>query len=957
MKEKTVEKFGALRDGQVIQAINYTGICLFRYFPREHRIVNEIKTCRVYDCEEVYQDAPQSFIMEKVYEADQKAAMALYARIDAGAEGGSEDFRIRKASGPWCRVTLTVTERDNIGRPLEAVGLVQDISAEKIHEKALVNALLMANQDKNERMESVLAGIQGGFKISLDDEGFSFDYCSGEAAAIQGYTVEELLESCGGSVLANVYEPDRESCRKALLSQYAVGDTYSVKYRVRHKDGRLLWIMDSGRKVTQKDGGIRHYGLLRDVTEETQASEQLHATVQAFQIAADVTGDIVFMFDAVKQEIYATASVADQFGLLDVQTGVPYETAESGIVAKDSKAEYIRLHEEIMHGAKEADGIVNLISANGETGVYELRFRAILGVDGKPCGKAVGVYKDITQHYLQAQKQKRSLQDLKEEYNKKNLRVKAENRRQMEAIYALSMDYYAIFHINLQENTFLPLRQEVNYPESIIGQETYEEFFKSYCRQMIQSEDLIIMQKYADREYLADKLEKKLFIAHEYRTVTRSWRRGRFVVESRDASGRARTVLFGVQIIDDEKRRELDYQEELKRAYEGANRANVAKTRFLSNMSHDIRTPMNSIIGFASIAAGHPEDVESVKDCLDKILNSSEHLLGLINDILDMSRIESGKTVLEVSRTSLSELVQSIQALIEPQAQGKQLKFHVDAGDIEDTHVYADALKIRQILINILGNAVKFTPTGGEVSLRVQQKPAEKSGRGRYCFTVKDTGIGMSEEFQKHIFEPFERERTTTVSGIAGTGLGMTITKSLVDMMEGTLAVESTLGEGSEFTVEIELKLQEDVPEDKKNAEPKEEQQEKFTGFSGNRILVVEDYELNREIARALLSGVGLVVETANDGVDALDILKKSEPGYYQLVLMDVQMPVMNGYEATREIRHLEREDLRNIPIVAMTANAFAEDVAAAAAEGMNDHLSKPLDMKKVVSTLHKYLH
>ncbi len=519
-----------------------------------------------------------------------------------------------------------------------------------------------------------------------------------------------------------------------------------------------------------------------------------------------------------------------------------------------------------------------------------------------------------------------------------------------------------------------------------------------------------------------------------------------------------------------------------------AQQANEAKTTFLSNMSHDIRTPMNAIIGFATIAASRIDNKDQVRDCLQKVLASSNHLLSLINDILDMSRIESGKMQIHEQECNISELMHNLVNIIQPQVKAKQLELFIDTFEVTNEDVITDPLKLNQIFINLMSNAVKYTPAGGTITFRIMQNTTFRHGYGDYVFIIKDNGIGMSEEFVKHVFEPFERENTTTRSGIQGTGLGMAITKNIIEMMNGTVTVESEVGKGSAFTVNLTLKLQDveknaeqikemeglralvvdddfnvcdsvskmlktigmraewttsgreavyraksardegdsfhtyiidwqmpetsgietarkirsavgdespiiiltaydwtDIEEEAKeagvtafcakplfmsdlksallaannvDARAREDESAAWqkSDFGGKRVLLVEDIEMNREIAEVILTESGFEVESAPDGTDAVDMVKKSAENYYDVVLMDVQMPIMNGYEATRTIRSLDREDVKTLPIIAMTANALEEDKAAALKSGMNDHIAKPLDVELFMNVLAKYL-
>ena len=364
--------------------------------------------------------------------------------------------------------------------------------------------------------------------------------------------------------------------------------------------------------------------------------------------------------------------------------------------------------------------------------------------------------------------------------------------------------------------------------------------------------------------------------------------------------------------------------------------ANRAKRDFLFNMSHDIRTPMNAIIGYTTLAETNLTQPAKVADYLRKISTASQHLLSLINDVLDMSRIESGRVVLEQKPLHLPTLVQDVRDIIQSNITAKGLAFTVDLAGVRDEDVIGDPLRIQRILLNILSNAVKFTPSGGSITLRVVEKSDAPLRYAEYEFHVRDTGIGMSAEYQKHIYEQFSREETSTVSRIQGTGLGMPITKRLVEMMDGSIDLVSAQGQGTEFTVHLRLPL---------CGAPKAEMSVEDPDFAGMRLLVVEDNELNMEITTTVLEEAGFVVEQAVNGQAALEKIATAAPGEYALVLMDIQMPVMDGYEATRRIRALPDPAKAQIPIIAMTANAFAEDRENALAAGMNEHIAKPFDI------------
>ena len=377
-----------------------------------------------------------------------------------------------------------------------------------------------------------------------------------------------------------------------------------------------------------------------------------------------------------------------------------------------------------------------------------------------------------------------------------------------------------------------------------------------------------------------------------------------------------------------------------------AEEGSKAKSTFLSNMSHDIRTPMNAIVGYVGLLKKEPGMSPKAVEYLGKIESSSHHLLTLINDILDMSRIESGKMELDEKSTNIVRLLDEVHDLFATQMEMKQINYVVEAEQVTHKMVFCDSNRLSRVLMNLVSNAYKFTPEGGTVTVTLRQLNAV-DGNGSYELKVKDSGLGMSPEFAAKVFEAYERERT--VSKIQGTGLGMAITKNIVDLMGGTIDVKTEQGKGTEFTIHVEFALS-DEPD--KSQETQESIKKKAIDFSKVRLLLVEDNEINREIASLMLEDAGFMLEVAENGKIAVEKVASSEPGYYQLVLMDVQMPVMNGYEATKAIRGLSDRKLASIPIIAMTANAFAEDVQAAKDAGMDGHIAKPVSMDKMMETL-----
>lgn len=533
-------------------------------------------------------------------------------------------------------------------------------------------------------------------------------------------------------------------------------------------------------------------------------------------------------------------------------------------------------------------------------------------------------------------------------------------KRQMALIQALSIDYNLVCFFDLDTGVGSTLRindDKHHVLESIFaGKLSLKESIERYIQTCVYEEDREMLRKASSQARLKKELNDKNMYYINYRTLYNDeMRYFQMKAVCAGAWENSHGVVLGFHSVDKEIRNEMKKKELLEEALQEANKANKAKSIFLSNMSHDIRTPMNAIVGFTNLAIKNIDYKEQVGEYLEKIQTSGKHLVNLINDVLDMSRIESGKIHLEEQPCSLFDILQGLYNILQADVQAKQLELHIDTKDIQNKEICCDKLRLNQVLLNLLSNAVKYTNMGGTVSLRVTEKSGAPAGYASYEFYIKDTGIGMSKEFVSRIFEPFERERNSTISRIQGTGLGMAITKNIVDMMHGTIDVKSEQGVGTEVTVFFTFGLHsgEKISTNEENETSIHIGKENLTT---GRILLVEDIEMNQEIAAAILNEAGYCTEIAGNGQIAVDMLKNSKPGYYQLVLMDIQMPVMNGYEATKAIRKLENKELSSIPILAMSANAFEEDKQEALRCGMNGHIAKPIDVKTLFDTLSKML-
>ena len=534
------------------------------------------------------------------------------------------------------------------------------------------------------------------------------------------------------------------------------------------------------------------------------------------------------------------------------------------------------------------------------------------------------------------------------------------DQKRMRVINALGHAYASISLVNLKTGEIEIVKSSKNmqpdqkdnilskkHQEELISQVIAEPFREAYW-------------EFVDTSTVAKRLEGREILSFTAQTVDERWLIMLIVPQGYDKEGNLSTVLVANRDATEEKEREIEQDKNLRNALAEAEHANKAKTAFLNNMSHDIRTPMNAIIGFTALATTHIDSREMVLDYLKKIHISSQHLLSLINDVLDMSRIESGSVRIEYATVHLPDIMHDIKTIIQGNIHAKHQKFSIDTQNVIHEDIITDKLRLTQVLLNISSNAVKFTPVGGMIQICVSEKPCKRDGYTTVVFSVKDNGIGMSPQFQKHVFDSFSREHTVTENGIGGTGLGMAITKNIVDMMGGTIQVESAEGKGTEFTVMLECKIagatvkQETLPEQREvlKDEKQKNQAEVQKRYEGKKVLLVEDNELNREIATAILQELGLSVDVAEDGTDAVDIMSSAEGRKYDLIFMDIQMPKMDGYTATREIRTLNDPKCANIPIIAMTANAFEEDRKKAIKAGMNGHIAKPISAEVILENL-----
>ena len=526
-----------------------------------------------------------------------------------------------------------------------------------------------------------------------------------------------------------------------------------------------------------------------------------------------------------------------------------------------------------------------------------------------------------------------------------------ENKRKYQNLTAAtSQIYHAIYHIDLIQDRIEKLAgANQNYtPTGVVTSATAQ--LNDILEKMVAPSHHEIMQYFFDLTTVNDRLHGKLFISREYPSPQGIWRRATFIVQNRDTDDDVTDILYVTQIIDDYKQKELAYQQELVKAVESANQANTAKTDFLNRMSHDIRTPLNGILGMLDIAQKNETNPKALLECHEKMRTAAFHLKALVNDVLDMQRMETDRFFLEQIPFDIREILDNCWSMLEAQASRLDITLKkIKPGSLKYPYLIGSPLHIRQIFMNLLSNAIKYNKPGGSISIHAKII-RQVHQNVIYKFIISDTGIGISPEFQKHIFEPFAQEDTGARTIYKGTGLGMAIVHRLVQEMGGTIQLKSEKNVGSTFTLILPFTIDEHQPS--ASAETATDTPADLTDL---HILVVEDNELNLEIAVFSLEAAGLNVSTAINGLKAVRLFEKSKPYEYDIILMDIMMPVMNGLDAAKAIRGLSRPDATTVPIIALSANAFAEDIQKSKNAGINEHLAKPLEMDKVLKVIASY--
>ena len=797
----------------------------------------------------------------------------------------------------------------------------------------------LSQEEKNTlTSEFAYQGKKSGMIGGYCEPDFPLYYANEEMAEMLGYdSVEELAAAIGGKVSNTIHPDDMPQVEKDLGGQFYEGMTYETTYRMPRKDGSWFWTVDKGKVIRAEDGRLAILSICTDMSDFMQRQKELEArdavsnylfkSLPGGYIRCSLTEGIPFL--------YISERFLNILGWTEEEVRTKFDNKFMNMVCPEDREIVRKYAERIRHNDKKRvyeDEIYRLLGKDGWHWVSDTT--VTVTVSGETIFQCIisDVSRFITEREQRQQALERSLKASEERY---------------EIIKALGAVYQDLTLIDLKKMTYTGVSGygKAQKFQGVTGPaRKFEDFI---LRKIIAEDHQAEAREFLDFSTVADRLKDKRFIAREFMGKNNSWYLVTLIVKSRNEDGEVTHILVSARNVDEQKAKELAYQRSLEETAIEARRAEEAKSNFLSRMSHDIRTPLNGIIGLLKINETHFDDRELLMENHKKMTVAANHLLSLINDVLQMSKLEDGKVILTHEPISLIELTRDIVSIIVNRAveSGIEWDYEKEKSVIPYPYIYGSPVHLRQIFLNIYGNCIKYNHPGGKITTIVDTLE-EHDGMCTYRWTISDTGIGMSQEFLKHIFDPFAQEKNDARSAYQGTGLGMAIVKSLLDQMGGTIEITSKEGVGSTFVVIIPFEI---APKPEEVPEPAMLPEEEIKGL---HLLLAEDNDLNAEIAEVLLTDKGADVTLVTNGKQALDLFRTSEPGTFDAILMDVMMPVMDGLAAARAIRSLERPDARTIPIIAMTANAFYEDAEKCLAAGMNAHLAKPLEIRKVAAEI-----
>ena len=780
------------------------------------------------------------------------------------------------------------------------------------------------------------SGMIGGYC----EAGFPLYYANEEMAAMLGYgNVDELANAIGGMVANTIHPDDMPQVERDLGGQFYEGMTYETTYRMPWKDGSWFWTVDRGKVVRAEDGRLAILSICTDMTNFVRRQQELEAkgALSDYLFKSLPGGYVRCAIDAGVTFLYTSERFLNLLGWTEEDIRDKFDNQFIELVCPEDRQAVEEYTDRVANGGAGnfEDMIYRLQGRDGWHWVSDTTMKvSTAGQEFFQC-----IISDVSPFIFEQEQRKRALeQSLRE----------AEER--YEIIRALSAVYQELTVVDLEQQTYTIIAgcgDTAKY-QGVVG--SIDQFCTFILNNILISEQGAEAAEFLDFSTAAQRLRDKPFVAREFKGQNGAWYLVSLIAKSRDVNGEVTHVLVSARNVNDQKARELAYQKELEEAVIEARRAGEAKSSFLSRMSHDIRTPLNGIIGLLEINERHFDDRALLLENHRKMSVAANHLLSLINDVLQMSKLEDGSVVLTHEFISLVELTQDIVSIIVNRAVESGLVWDYEKGKshIPYPYIYGSPVHLRQIFLNIYGNCIKYNRPGGKITTIVDTLD-EHDGICTYRWTISDTGVGMSKEFLNRIFEPFAQEKSDARSAYQGTGLGMAIVKSLLDQMGGTIDITSEVGVGSTFVITIPFEI---APPPARQPQMADEPE---SDISGVHLLLAEDNDLNAEIAQVLLEDKGAQVTVVTDGEQALNLFQRDPAGTFDAILMDVMMPVMDGLAATRSILALDRPDAQTIPIIAMTANAFEEDANRCIAAGMNAHLAKPLDVKKMTATIARF--
>ena len=770
-------------------------------------------------------------------------------------------------------------------------------------------------------------GLIGGY---CEDE-FPVCYANEGMARMLGYdAVEELIEAIDGKVINTIHPDDREQVIKDIGDEYYEGLTYETTYRMPRKDGSWFWTVDKGKVIQTEDGKLAIISACYDMTSFVERHKKLEEKNMLSQATIDnIPGG------------YHRCSLEEGHPFLYISNrflAILGRTREEIRTIFDNKFDNM-LHPDDRNLS--SDYVTRILDTRGHGSAKDQIYR-LLGRDGYHwVTDATTLVKSGNQTFFQG-----NITDFTD-FVKAKEKKEQEIELQREIIEGLGKEYFSVLAVELDKDRVLSYRESGENGKIISDfcrkcDNRWSQIIPSYAETMVSNNTNGEFENQLGLEALRSQKED-YSMTYEFKSGTEiNYHQVRVAyVKKKDG---ARMAVVGTRNVDSLIKKERMQEEKLKKAYAAAENANKAKTEFLNNMSHDIRTPMNVILGYNQLMKSQLTEPKQL-DYQKKIEQSGKLLLSIVNNVLDMARIESGKIKVDENYESAGEVVDEIISTFASEAEERGIHL---SGSMKVTHrnILCDGTKIREIYVNLVSNAIKYTPRGGNVTITVEELPCKREGYMKVKSEIKDTGIGMSKEYLPTLFEPFSREQNTTTGRIGGTGLGMPIVKKMVDLMGGSIEVASELGKGTVFTFTLMHKIA-----DRKFYSQKTEAAETSEmgkNLSGKHVLLAEDNDLNAEIAVTVLEETGIVIERVEDGIQCVNRVAQMSPGTYDLILMDIQMPNMDGYQAAQCIRHLNDKKKAEIPIIAMTANAFAEDRKRTFDAGMNGHIAKPIDMEKL---------